>query len=68
MDRGSDVLTVDEIAERVHITREAVLLAIHRGELPAKKFGNRVGWRVRLADYEKWLATPTLPKQKETET
>jgi hypothetical protein len=36
-----------------------VLEAIRRGELPAKKFGNHLGYRIRRVDYDAWLATPT---------
>lgn len=62
MGTQEDMLTVEQIAQRVQITRRAVLNAINRGELPAKKFGNRVGYRVRYADYEAWLAKPTQQK------
>jgi excisionase family DNA binding protein len=60
---GDDaVLTVKQISERLGVGRDAVLWAIRRGELPAKKFGNRGGYRVRLKDFREWLGTPSRQK------
>ena len=59
---SDDILTVDAVASLLGITREAVLIAIRRKELHAKKFGNRLGYRIRRADYEAWLATPDTRK------
>ena len=55
------ILTVDDVAVLARVTRTAVLDAIRRGDLRAKKFGNRHGYRIRMADYQAWIATPTLP-------
>jgi excisionase family DNA binding protein len=52
----NDILTVDEIAALLRVPRGFVLSAIRRGELPAKKFGNKWGYRVQRAAYEEWLA------------
>jgi excisionase family DNA binding protein len=57
-----EVLTVDEVAAALRVPRENVLRAIRKGELRAKKFGNRGGYRIRRVDYEEWLATPTPRK------
>lgn len=59
MDPTNEVLTVDEIAELLRVPPEAVLEAILRKRLPAKKFGNKHGYRIRRVDYEQWLATPS---------
>lgn len=61
-----DILTVDDVMRLAHLKRSAVLFACRRGELPAKKFGNREGYRIRRSDYEAWMATPTefVPNKK----
>jgi len=50
------VLTVLDIMQRLHLTRDTVLQEIRHGNLKAKKFGNRGGYRIRIGDYRAWLA------------
>ncbi len=67
MDSDTSVLTVDDVAALLAVTRRAVLEAIRRGELPAKKFGNHLGYRIRRVDNEAWLATPTNRGREQSE-
>jgi excisionase family DNA binding protein len=53
------VLTVAEVMDRLHLGRKYVLTEIARGNLKAKKFGNRGGYRIRVQDYHTWLTTPS---------
>jgi hypothetical protein len=61
METPDAILTVDDVAALARVTRTAVLDAIGRGDLRAKKFGNRLGYRIRMVDYLAWIATPTQP-------
>jgi excisionase family DNA binding protein len=63
-------LTVSEIAQREHISTDTVKRAIKNGHLPAHRIGSRGDWRIKVEDYEAWLANgaPTSPtKQEPTE-
>ncbi len=66
MEPRRDILTVAQVAEDMQVTRGAILDAINHGGLRAKKFGNRVGYRIRREDYEEREATPTPPVAKPT--
>ena len=48
------LLTVREVAERLRLGKSTVYLLIHRGDLPAVRFGSSV--RVPEALFEKWLS------------
>jgi hypothetical protein len=53
-----DVLTPREVADRSGFSYHAILRAIRRGDLQA--FEPVVGhYRIELAEYERWLRTPT---------
>ena len=47
---GIDLLTVDEVAERCHVSTKTVRRAIDRGELRASRLATRGGWVVRAGD------------------
>jgi excisionase family DNA binding protein len=47
------VLTVEQLAERFHLSPKTVYRALERRELRAAKLGNR--WRIRLEDAERWF-------------
>src|SRR3954471_24786132 len=50
------VLTVEQVAERVQLSTSTVMRAIHAGELEASQLTrNRGGWRIRETAIEAWL-------------
>src|SRR4051794_13118654 len=50
------VLTVEQVAERVQLSTSTVMRAINAGELEASQLTrNRGGWRVREAAITAWL-------------
>ncbi len=61
------VLTVREIAARQRITIDTVKRALRSGGLHGYKVGDRGDWRVRLEDYQDWLARGAPTKQQEPE-
>ena len=52
---GIDLLTVDQVAERCHVSTKTVRRAIDRGELRASRLATRGAWVVRAGDFEAWL-------------
>jgi excisionase family DNA binding protein len=54
-DRDDPLLTVADIAGHIGAHEQIVCGWIHRGELRASKFGTRIGWRIRRADYDDFL-------------
>ncbi len=54
-DRDDQLLTVADIAGHIGAHEQTVRGWIHRGELRASKFGTRIGWRIRRADYDEFL-------------
>jgi excisionase family DNA binding protein len=54
------LLTVADIAGHIGAHEQTVRLWIKRGELPASKFGTRIGYRIRHSDYEAFLRRKTL--------
>jgi excisionase family DNA binding protein len=54
------LLTVADIAAHIGAHEQTVRLWIKRGELPASKFGTRIGYRIKRSDYEAFLARRTL--------
>ena len=54
-DRDDQLLTVADIAGHIGAHEQTVRGWIHRGELKASKFGTRIGWRIRRADYDDFL-------------
>lgn len=50
------LLTLDEVAERLRVTRRTVERKIKRGELPALELGGkRTALRVDARELEEWL-------------
>jgi excisionase family DNA binding protein len=54
-DDTDQLLTVAEVAGRIGTTEKTVRRWIHSGELSASRFGTRIGYRIRQADYEAFL-------------
>lgn len=50
---AENLLTLDEVAEYVHLSSKTVWREIQRGNLAARKVCNR--WLIREADVEAWL-------------
>lgn len=50
MTPAPEVVTVKEAAERLGISKQAVLKRIHKGTLPAEKFGWQ--WMIRAEDLD----------------
>lgn len=48
-------LTVQEIAERLHVTTQTVQRWLRAGKLKGRNFSGRTGYRVREADLEAFL-------------
>jgi len=51
---GSNLLTIQDVAEELRLGQRTVYAMASGGELPAFKV--RGQWRIRHADFEKWLA------------
>jgi excisionase family DNA binding protein len=60
-------LTVSEIALREHISIDTVKRAIKYGHLPAHRVGSRGDWRIKVEDYERWIANGAPTKQEPTD-
>ncbi len=54
-DRADQLLTVADIAGHIGAHEQTVRGWIHSGELKASRFGARIGWRIRRADYDAFL-------------
>jgi excisionase family DNA binding protein len=54
---SSELLTVEEVAERFRVNPQTVRRWIRRGLLPAAKVGGKE-WRLRAEDVEAQLRTP----------
>lgn len=52
--RGSEVISVREIAARLGLDRKTVYAAAERGELPARRLGRK--WIIARVAFEAWLA------------
>lgn len=50
-----DLLTVIDVAERLHVRTDAVRRWIREGQLRGIAFGNRTGYRIRASEVEKFL-------------
>ena len=58
--RADQLLTVADVAGRIGAHEQTVRGWIKTGELKAAKFGTRIGYRIRLGDYEDFLRRRTL--------
>jgi excisionase family DNA binding protein len=53
---NEQLLTVEEVAERLRLDPEAVRRYLRSGELRGMRFGNRGGWRISEVDLAAFLA------------
>ena len=60
LQRADQLLTVADVAGRIGAHEQTVRGWIKRGELKAARFGTRIGYRIRLGDYEDFLRRCTL--------
>ncbi len=58
-DDGGPMLSAEEVAARLRLTRQRVYEMCRRGDLPGVRCGKY--WRMRPADLERWLAARTPP-------
>ena len=58
--RADQLLTVADVAGRIGAHEQTVRGWIKSGELKAARFGTRIGYRIRLGDYEDFLRRRTL--------
>src|SRR5215203_5360405 len=58
--RADQLLTVADVAGRIGAHEQTVRSWIKNGELKAARFGTRIGYRIRLGDYEDFLRRRTL--------
>ena len=58
--RADQLLTVADVAGRIGAHEQTVRGWIKTGELKAARFGTRIGYRIRLGDYEDFLRRRTL--------
>jgi excisionase family DNA binding protein len=58
--RADQLLAVADIAGRIGAREQTVRGWIKSGELKAARFGTRIGYRIRLADYDDFLRRRTL--------
>ena len=59
--RADQLLTVADVAGRIGAHEQTVRGWIKSGELKAARFGTRIGYRIRLGDYEEFLAGAPSP-------
>jgi excisionase family DNA binding protein len=52
--QGQDVYTVEEVAERLGISRSLAYQAVKEGEIPTRKIGRRIV--IPRVAFEKWLS------------
>ncbi len=53
MDMPSDVLTLDEVATYLRISKSSLYKIVQRGEIPGQKIGKH--WRFHRTSLEQWL-------------
>lgn len=49
----TELLTTDQVAERLKVTKKTALKYIHNGELQAAKIGG--GWRIKEEDLNEFI-------------
>jgi excisionase family DNA binding protein len=54
----SELLTVDEVAERLRVTKHRIWRMVRNGEIPFTRISKR-GTRFRAQDIEKWIEDRT---------
>jgi excisionase family DNA binding protein len=50
-----ELLTVEQVAERLGVTTDSILRWIKTGELRAMQMGGRAGWRIAVDDLQTFL-------------
>ena len=60
--RADQLLTVADVAGRIGAHEQTVRSWIKTGELKAARFGTRIGYRIRLGDYEDFLRRRALTR------
>jgi excisionase family DNA binding protein len=50
-----ELLTIEQVAQRCHVSTKTVRRAIDRSELRASQLATRGAWVVRSGDFEAWL-------------
>jgi excisionase family DNA binding protein len=58
--RDDPLLTVADVAGHIGAHESTVRAWIKSGDLPACKFGSRIGYRIRRGDYEAFLRRRAL--------
>lgn len=58
--RSEQLLTVADVAAHIGANEQTVRQWILQGELRAAKFGTRIGYRIKRADYDDFLRRRTL--------
>ncbi|WP_199051914.1 helix-turn-helix domain-containing protein [Aquitalea sp. ASV15] len=61
---SGDILTMDEVAEYLKVSKRTVYRLAQSGELPAFKLGGI--WRFRRSDLERWIAESVNKKPSTT--
>jgi excisionase family DNA binding protein len=56
---GSELLTLQEAAARLRVSKNTVYKLCRRGQIPSCKVGRQ--WRIRAADLDRWLSQPPSP-------
>jgi len=56
---GDELLTVEEIAERVKVTPETVRRWLRGRRLAGIRLSDKAGWRVKVSELERFLAGMT---------
>ncbi len=56
-----NLITLTEAAQRANMKTSSLRRAIHRGDLPAQKFGKT--WLVIASDFNEWLTDKTKHKR-----
>jgi excisionase family DNA binding protein len=49
------LLTVEDVAERLQVTRESVRRYLRTKQLAGTRLGTKAGWRIREADLERFM-------------
>ena len=65
LDTAQKLLTVDEVAARLRVSKWSVYRLVRRGELPCLSLGAspRAPLRISEAELEDWLYRPAEPKK-----
>lgn len=52
-------MTVQEIAEYLHVSHDLIYRLAQKGKIPASKVGGR--WRFKRESIDRWMATQSAP-------